>query len=131
MYGVIFPRHFEYRVVRCKISNIAVWGHFARNRALAANVRRLEILDERSTEALRIPSDILASDTELESSSVVLRVGVEGSTRLVAFSNGASTLDNGTLRLASSLAGLGDSARLWFSAGSCTGESCTGSERAD
>ncbi|KAL5521723.1 hypothetical protein ACEPAF_2471 [Sanghuangporus sanghuang] len=68
MYGVIFPRHFEYRVIRCKISNIAVWSYFANSRALASNVRRLEILDERSTEIPRIPSDILASDTELESS---------------------------------------------------------------
>ncbi|KAH8116070.1 hypothetical protein DFH11DRAFT_1583995 [Phellopilus nigrolimitatus] len=68
MHDIVFPRHYEYRVVRCKISNIAVWGHFAGNRSVAANVRRLEILDERSTENTIIPSDILATDTELESS---------------------------------------------------------------
>lgn len=68
MHGIIFPRHFEYRVIRCKISNIAVWAHFANNRALASNVRRLEILDERSTENPCVPSDVLATDTELESS---------------------------------------------------------------
>lgn len=68
MFSIVFPRHFEYRVIRCKISNIAVWSHFASNYVLAANVRCLEILDERTAEAPCIPSDILASDTELESS---------------------------------------------------------------
>ncbi|THH10617.1 hypothetical protein EW145_g1199 [Phellinidium pouzarii] len=68
MHDVIFPRHYEYRVIRCKISNIAIWSHLAGNRALAANVRHLEILDERSTESILIPSDVLITDTELESS---------------------------------------------------------------
>ena len=68
MHSVIFPRHYDYRTIRCKISNIAVWGHLANNRALALNVRRLEILDERSSAPLCIPPDLLTTDTELESS---------------------------------------------------------------
>lgn len=68
MHDIIFPRHYEYRVVRCKVSNIAVWSHLSIHRGLALNIRRLEVLDERSTEAALIPSDILTTDTELESS---------------------------------------------------------------
>ena len=68
MHSVIFPRHYDYRTIRCKISNIAVWGHLANNRALALNVRRLEILDERTSAPLCIPPDLLTTDTELESS---------------------------------------------------------------
>lgn len=68
MHDVIFPRHYEYRIVRCKVSNIAVWSHLSIHRGLAQNVRRLEILDERSADSSLIPSDILTTDTELESS---------------------------------------------------------------
>lgn len=68
MHDVVFPRHFEYRVVRCKASSISVWNHMTVHRSLAENVRRLEILDERTTEGILVPSGIMTSDTELESS---------------------------------------------------------------
>ncbi|GLB39400.1 hypothetical protein LshimejAT787_0605620 [Lyophyllum shimeji] len=67
MHDVVCPRHLAYRVVRCKVSKISVWNHLMINRALARNVRRLEILDERSTELEIAPPGILASDTDLES----------------------------------------------------------------
>lgn len=67
LHGIVFPRHYEYRVVRCKISRIAVWNHLAVHRGLARNVRRLEIMDERSSEPESVPSDILSTDTDLES----------------------------------------------------------------
>ncbi|TDL22004.1 hypothetical protein BD410DRAFT_789087 [Rickenella mellea] len=68
MYDVVFPRHFEYRVVRCKISSISVWNHMTVHRSLAQNVRRLEIMDERASHPIVAPSSILATDTDLESS---------------------------------------------------------------
>ena len=67
LYSVLFPRHYDYRVIRCKVSSISVWNHLIVNRSLARNVRRLEILDERSTEPQLVPRGILASDTDLES----------------------------------------------------------------
>ncbi|KAF8877408.1 hypothetical protein BD779DRAFT_1448574 [Infundibulicybe gibba] len=67
MHGVIFPRHYEYRVVRCKVSSISVWNHLIVQRSLARNVRRLEILDERSSEPDLVPTGIMATDTDLES----------------------------------------------------------------
>ncbi|KAG6827490.1 hypothetical protein H0H92_011566 [Tricholoma furcatifolium] len=68
MHDVVCPRHIDYRVVRCKVSAIRVWNHLIVNRALARNVRRLEILDERCTAAEQeiVPPGILASDTDLE-----------------------------------------------------------------
>ncbi|KAG5644987.1 hypothetical protein DXG03_007264 [Asterophora parasitica] len=67
MYDVVCPRHLAYRVVRCKVSSLSVWNHLIINRALARHVRRLEIMDERSTESEIVPPGILASDTDLES----------------------------------------------------------------
>ena len=67
MYDVIFPRHFQYRVIKCKVSSISIWNHLIVNRALAMNVRRLDIIDERSVEPFVVPSGILTSDTDLES----------------------------------------------------------------
>ena len=66
MHDVIFPRHFHYRVIKCKVSSISIWNHLIINRALAKNVRRLDILDERSVEPFVVPH-ILTSDTDLES----------------------------------------------------------------
>ena len=43
-------------------------NHLVVNRALARNVRSLEVLDERSTQPIKIPPGILTSDTDLESS---------------------------------------------------------------
>ncbi|KAG5650139.1 hypothetical protein H0H81_000554 [Sphagnurus paluster] len=67
MYDVVCPRHIDYRVVRCKVSALSVWNHLVVNRSLARNVRRLEILDERSAGSELIPPGILMSDTDLES----------------------------------------------------------------
>lgn len=67
MYDVIFPRHFQYRVIKCKVSSISIWNHLILNRALAKNVRKLEILDERSVVPLVVPPGVLTSDTDLES----------------------------------------------------------------
>src|ERR1700691_4066727 len=67
LHSVICPRHYDYRVIRCKVSSISVWNHLVVHRSLARNVRRLEILDERSTEPGLIPVGILTSDSELES----------------------------------------------------------------
>ena len=71
LYDVVFPRHFEYRVIRCKVSSISVWNHLVHHRSLARNVRRLEILDERASSRQRnpvcVPRGILQGDTDLES----------------------------------------------------------------
>lgn len=67
LYSVVCPRHYNYRVIRCKVSSIRVWNHLIVHRSLARNVRRLEILDERSAERELIPMGILTSDTDLES----------------------------------------------------------------
>ncbi|PBK86263.1 hypothetical protein ARMGADRAFT_1055330 [Armillaria gallica] len=68
MHGIVIPRHLDYRVLRCKVSSISMWNHLIINRSLARNVRRLEILDERtSMDALRIPGGIVGTDTDLES----------------------------------------------------------------
>ncbi|KAL0957838.1 hypothetical protein HGRIS_000023 [Hohenbuehelia grisea] len=64
---VVIPRHLDYRFIRCKLSSIRVWNHLIVHRSLARNVRRLEILDERSAKPEIIPSNILTSDTDLES----------------------------------------------------------------
>lgn len=68
LHSVIFPRHFDYRLIRCKVSSISVWNHLIVHRSLAANVRSLEVIDERSTATEIIPPGILTSDTDLESS---------------------------------------------------------------
>ncbi|KII91384.1 hypothetical protein PLICRDRAFT_38129 [Plicaturopsis crispa FD-325 SS-3] len=67
MHAIVCPRHMDYRVVRAKASNVAVWNHLIVHRSLARNVRVLEVLDERSTEAPVVPKGIVASDTDLES----------------------------------------------------------------
>jgi len=78
LYDVIFPRHFDYRVIRCKVSSLSVWNHLIKHRSLARNVRRLEILDERSNTSssfsanhnkMLIPRAVLTRDSEHESSS--------------------------------------------------------------
>ena len=56
MYGIVFRRHFNYRIIRCKVSSISVWTHLIVHRSLVRNVRRLEIFDERSIEASSVPS---------------------------------------------------------------------------
>ena len=71
MYDIVFPRHFSYRVIAAKVSNVGVFHHLSVHRSLALNVRRLEILDERSPDSSkRIPRDAMlhGRDTDLESS---------------------------------------------------------------
>jgi hypothetical protein len=74
LHDVVFPRHFEYRFIRCKVSSISVWNHLLVNHSLARNVRRLEIVDERSSASTAImprgmvvPRGITKRDTDLES----------------------------------------------------------------
>ncbi|TFK84030.1 hypothetical protein K466DRAFT_602354 [Polyporus arcularius HHB13444] len=68
LYSIVFPRHFEYRVIKCKASALSVWNHLVVHRSLARNVRRVEILDERAGEAEQaVPSDIMTTDTDMES----------------------------------------------------------------
>ncbi|KAJ3887448.1 hypothetical protein GG344DRAFT_55688 [Lentinula edodes] len=71
MHGVVIPRHFDYRVVKCKVSSVSVWNHLSVHRSLAMNVRRLEVLDERATSGPGIaiemvPGGISSTETDLE-----------------------------------------------------------------
>ncbi|KAG6370560.1 hypothetical protein JVT61DRAFT_11354 [Boletus reticuloceps] len=68
LHAVIFPRHYYYRVVCAKASSLCLWSHLVVNRALAHNVRTLEIVDERSSKSLVLPPDIMNTDTDVESS---------------------------------------------------------------
>ena len=68
LHTVIFPRHYDYRVVCAKASSLCLWNHLIVNRALARNVRTLEIIDERSSKPLVLPADIMKTDTDVESS---------------------------------------------------------------
>ncbi|KAH9848981.1 hypothetical protein C2E23DRAFT_936547 [Lenzites betulinus] len=64
---VVVPRHAQYRVVRAKASALRVWHHLVVHRALARNVRRLEVLDERAPkEAEVVPPGIERTETDLE-----------------------------------------------------------------
>ncbi|KAI5121981.1 hypothetical protein M0805_001814 [Coniferiporia weirii] len=86
MHDVVCPRHLDYRVVRCKLSRLAVWAHLASSRALAAHVRRLEVLDERALPGReRVPGEVrAASDTEVEESGDELAVHERQGRLLVA-----------------------------------------------
>jgi hypothetical protein len=95
LYDIVFPRHFEYRVIRCKVSSISVWNHLILHRSLARNVRRLEILDERSSattsgnfskgRGMAIPKNILLQrDTDLESTDDELSMHVKQEKYLAA-----------------------------------------------
>lgn len=92
MYGVIFPRHHAYRVIRCKVSSISVWNHLVINRSLACNVRHLEILDERSTVRQLTPPGIMASETDLESTDDELGMHAKQERYLVAALNKMTAL---------------------------------------
>jgi hypothetical protein len=74
MHSVVFPRHFDYRVVKAKVSSIRVWNHLIVHRGLARHVRRLEIMDERSLESEIIPSGITTTDTDVESTDDELEI---------------------------------------------------------
>ncbi|KDQ53727.1 hypothetical protein JAAARDRAFT_136652 [Jaapia argillacea MUCL 33604] len=84
LHGIVFPRHYDYRIIRCKVSSIRVWNHLVVHKSLARNVRRLEILDERSSGHEFIPRGILTSDTDLESTDDELGMHVKQERYLVA-----------------------------------------------
>jgi len=68
MRDVFLPNHFRYRVVKAKVSSMRVWHHLAACRASAQKVRRLEIMDERSSESeIIIPPNIATTDADVES----------------------------------------------------------------
>jgi hypothetical protein len=52
---IVFPRHWEYRVIRAKISMVGVWKHLYERIDLAANVRIVEVMDERSDKGALVP----------------------------------------------------------------------------
>lgn len=52
---VVFPRHWEYRVIRAKASMVGVWKHLCERTDLAANVRIVEVVDERSDKRVLVP----------------------------------------------------------------------------
>lgn len=75
LHDVVFPRHIDYRVIRCKVSSISVWNHLIMHKSLARNVRKLEIIDERQQNGrLLTPRGIMQRDTELESTDDELKI---------------------------------------------------------
>lgn len=94
LYSVICPRHYDYRVIRCKVSSISMWNHLVVHRSLACNVRRLEILDERSTERELIPQGIMTSDTDLESTDDELSMHAKQERYLVSALNRTTALQS-------------------------------------
>jgi len=92
LHDIVCPRHYNYRVIRCKVSSVSVWNHLLVHRSLARNVRRLHILDERSTESELIPVGILVSDTDLESTDDELGMHAKQERFLVSALNRMTTL---------------------------------------
>lgn len=84
MHSVVFPRHFDYRVVKAKVSSIRVWNHLIVHRGLARHVRRLEIMDERSLESEIVPSGIISADTDVESTDDELEIHAKQERLLVS-----------------------------------------------
>ena len=84
MHGVIFPRHFDYRVVKARVSSIRVWNHLIVHRGLARHIRRLEILDERCLESEIVPSGITTTDTDVESTDDELEIHIKQEKLLVS-----------------------------------------------
>ncbi|KAF5309721.1 hypothetical protein D9611_014933 [Ephemerocybe angulata] len=76
LHDVVFPRHFEYRVIRCKVSSISVWKHLLGNHSLARNVRRLEIVDERSSVAVTPRAATTAIATKQSSGGLIVPRGI-------------------------------------------------------
>lgn len=65
---VIISRHFDYRVIKAKVSSTRVWHHLTVYRGLARNVRWLEIMDESNSETeLTVPPKITTTDADVES----------------------------------------------------------------
>ena len=92
LHAVVFPRHFEYRVIRGKVSSLRLWNHLIVHRSLARNVRVLEIIDERTTGQEIIPSDIMTTDTDLESTDDELGLHVKHERYLISALGRMTTL---------------------------------------
>lgn len=84
MHGVVCPRHTDYRVIRAKLSAVRVWNHLIVHRSLASNVRVLEVLDERCSTSAVTPKDIVARDTDLETTDDELGMHAKQERTLVA-----------------------------------------------
>jgi hypothetical protein len=84
MYSVVFPRHYDYRVIRARVGSIRVWNHLIVHRAFARNVRRLEILSERDNDNEIVPLGIQGTDTDVESTDDELDMHVKQEKLLVA-----------------------------------------------
>ena len=67
--SVVHPRHLEYRVIHCKPSSEKVWRHLTTHPLLAGNVRRLQIMDERSREPELIPTRV-AEEEDISSAGI-------------------------------------------------------------
>ncbi|KAG2002208.1 hypothetical protein CC2G_004419 [Coprinopsis cinerea AmutBmut pab1-1] len=76
LHDIVFPRHFDYRVIKCKVSSISVWNHLSIHRSLARNVRRLEIIDERAKVSLPRLVNPDSSSTTSSRNAVVLPRGI-------------------------------------------------------
>jgi len=84
MHSVVFPRHFDYRVVKAKVSSLRVWSHLVVHRGLARHIRRLEIMDERSLESEIVPSGITTTDSDVESTDDELEIHAKQEKLLVS-----------------------------------------------
>lgn len=83
MYSIVFPRHFPYRSVHCKLSNKAVWDHFVAHPSLALNVRRLEIMPECAMDKEIVPPELPQSaEPGQKSSEELVRAAIENMTAL-------------------------------------------------
>lgn len=94
LHTVIFPRHYDYRVICAKASSLSLWNHLIVNRALARNVRTLEIIDERSPKPLVLPTDIMKTDTDIESSDDELMLHSKQEKLLVSALNKMTALQS-------------------------------------
>ncbi|EKM56288.1 uncharacterized protein PHACADRAFT_253334 [Phanerochaete carnosa HHB-10118-sp] len=92
MHAIVFPRHFEYRVIRGKVSSLRLWNHLIVNRSLARNIRVLEVLDERAAAQEVLPSGISTTDTDLESTDDELGLHVKHERFLVSALTRMTTL---------------------------------------
>ncbi|KAH8826027.1 hypothetical protein DL96DRAFT_1610650 [Flagelloscypha sp. PMI_526] len=75
LHDVIFPRHFDYRIVRAKPSSLRVWHYLRTHPILARHVRILEVLDERAVVGEVLPPGIQNTDTDLDSTDDELTPG--------------------------------------------------------
>ncbi|KAF8520879.1 hypothetical protein BU17DRAFT_65103 [Hysterangium stoloniferum] len=70
---VVLLRHLEYRVIHCKPSSEKVWRHLIAHPLLAANVRRILVMDERSRDLEVIPSRV-AEEEDVHSEGLDMHI---------------------------------------------------------